>query len=188
MLKLCIQCDQIKNLSTEYYKAGVYHQKYCKACHNSNRLQYASSPKPYIKKMTGFKKMPIILQKKILNDINAGGLSFSSIYNKHKDELVHGKHPTQKPERLIDRMIKISSKKNDLMLCPFSGSGTECVVAFKNKMKLSDYVAQKVHELGIKHVFMVTGGGSMHLNHSLGTHVKLECIFNHHEQSERWLY
>jgi site-specific DNA-methyltransferase (adenine-specific) len=55
--------------------------------------------------------------------------------NKHKDELAHGKHPTQKPERLIDRMIKISSKKNDLMLCPFSGSGTECVVAFKNKMK-----------------------------------------------------
>jgi len=50
-------------------------------------------------------------------------------------------------------------------------------------MKLSDYVAQKVHELGIKHVFMVTGGGSMHLNHSLGTHVKLECIFNHHEQA-----
>jgi acetolactate synthase-1/2/3 large subunit len=50
-------------------------------------------------------------------------------------------------------------------------------------MKLSDYVAQKVVELGVKHVFMVTGGGAMHLNHSLGTHKELECIFNHHEQA-----
>lgn len=50
-------------------------------------------------------------------------------------------------------------------------------------MKLSDYVAKKVVELGVKHVFMVTGGGAMHLNHSLGTHKDLECIFNHHEQA-----
>ena len=50
-------------------------------------------------------------------------------------------------------------------------------------MKLSDYVANKVVELGVKHVFMITGGGAMHLNHSLGTHEDLECIFNHHEQA-----
>ena len=51
------------------------------------------------------------------------------------------------------------------------------------KMKLSDYVAEKIVEYGIKHVFMVTGGGAMHLNHSLGTNKNLECIFNHHEQA-----
>ena len=50
-------------------------------------------------------------------------------------------------------------------------------------MKLSDYVAQKVADLGINHVFMVTGGGAMHLNHSLGINDNLECIFNHHEQA-----
>jgi len=50
-------------------------------------------------------------------------------------------------------------------------------------MKLSDYVANKVVELGTKHVFMVTGGGAMHLNHSFGSHKELECIFNHHEQA-----
>ena len=52
-----------------------------------------------------------------------------------------------------------------------------------NIMKLSDYVAQKVVDHGIRHVFMVTGGGAMHLNHSLGTHKEIECIFNHHEQA-----
>jgi acetolactate synthase-1/2/3 large subunit len=50
-------------------------------------------------------------------------------------------------------------------------------------MKLSDYVANKVVELGARHIFMVTGGGAMHLNHSFGTHKNLECIFNHHEQA-----
>lgn len=50
-------------------------------------------------------------------------------------------------------------------------------------IKLSDWVAQKCVDFGVRHVFMVTGGGAMHLNHSLGTHPKLECIFNHHEQA-----
>lgn len=50
-------------------------------------------------------------------------------------------------------------------------------------MKLSDYVSQKIVELGVRHVFMVTGGGAMHLNHSFGLNKNLECIFNHHEQA-----
>lgn len=50
-------------------------------------------------------------------------------------------------------------------------------------MKLSDYVAQKLVDMGVRHVFMVTGGGAMHLNHSFGTHNKIDCIFNHHEQA-----
>ena len=50
-------------------------------------------------------------------------------------------------------------------------------------IKLSDFVAQKLVELGVRHVFMVTGGGSMHLNQSLGRNPKLECVFNHHEQA-----
>ena len=50
-------------------------------------------------------------------------------------------------------------------------------------IKLSDYVAQKIVDYGVRHVFMVTGGGAMHLNHSFGTHKELKCIFNHHEQA-----
>jgi len=50
-------------------------------------------------------------------------------------------------------------------------------------VKLSDWVAQACVDHGVGHVFMVTGGGAMHLNHSFGTHPQLECIFNHHEQA-----
>lgn len=50
-------------------------------------------------------------------------------------------------------------------------------------MKLSTWVADRLAEHGVRHVFMLTGGGAMHLNHSLGTHEGLETVFTHHEQA-----
>lgn len=38
-------------------------------------------------------------------------------------------HPTQKPEALLERIIKASSNPDDLILDPFVGSGTTCKVA-----------------------------------------------------------
>lgn len=38
-------------------------------------------------------------------------------------------HPTQKPEALLERVIKASSNLGDLVLDPFVGSGTTCKVA-----------------------------------------------------------
>ena len=49
--------------------------------------------------------------------------------NKQRGESKYGKHPTQKPLRVLDRMIQLSSKKGDLIMTPFSGSGSECVAA-----------------------------------------------------------
>ena len=42
-----------------------------------------------------------------------------------------GHHPTQKPELLLNRIITASTKSGELMLDPFSGSGTTCCVASK---------------------------------------------------------
>lgn len=50
-------------------------------------------------------------------------------------------------------------------------------------IKLSDWVARQLVEHGIRDVFMLTGGGAMHLNHSLGTHPGLKTTFTHHEQA-----
>ncbi len=49
--------------------------------------------------------------------------------NKDKEELRFGKHPTQKPLRLITRMLQISARSSDLVLVPFAGAGSECVAA-----------------------------------------------------------
>ena len=40
-------------------------------------------------------------------------------------------HPTQKPEKLIAKLVLASSNKGDLVLDPFAGSGTTAVVAKK---------------------------------------------------------
>jgi acetolactate synthase-1/2/3 large subunit len=50
-------------------------------------------------------------------------------------------------------------------------------------IKVSDYIANFLAASGIRHVFMLTGGGAMHLNNSLGKHPELRVIFNHHEQA-----
>jgi acetolactate synthase I/II/III large subunit len=50
-------------------------------------------------------------------------------------------------------------------------------------MKLSDYVVEFIADLGVKHVFMLPGGGAMHLNDSLGRSSRLEYVCNLHEQA-----
>jgi site-specific DNA-methyltransferase (adenine-specific) len=61
--------------------------------------------------------------------------------NKKKEELAYGKHPTQKPLRLISRMLDISTPNDAKILIPFSGSGTECVAAIQ---KGFDFLAFEV--------------------------------------------
>ena len=51
------------------------------------------------------------------------------------------------------------------------------------KQKLSNYIAEKLLASGITDVFMITGGGAMHLNDSLGHHPGLSCLYQHHEQA-----
>lgn len=41
------------------------------------------------------------------------------------------KHPTRKPEKLTRALILTCSKKDDVVLVPFAGSGTECAMAKK---------------------------------------------------------
>ena len=50
-------------------------------------------------------------------------------------------------------------------------------------MKLSDYVMDFIADEGVKHVFMLPGGGAMHLNDSLGRSARLEYVCNLHEQA-----
>ena len=40
-------------------------------------------------------------------------------------------HPTQKPEKLMAKIILASTNENDMILDPFAGSGTTAVVAKK---------------------------------------------------------
>ena len=50
-------------------------------------------------------------------------------------------------------------------------------------IKVSDYIVKRLAEYGVKHIFMITGGGAMHLNDSVGKCKDIEYICNHHEQA-----
>lgn len=69
------------------------------------------------------------LMKKMNNDKQM--LSLWSIKAPGSAEKIYGKHPTQKPIELLDRIVKASTRTGDIILDPFSGSGTTGIAAYK---------------------------------------------------------
>jgi len=73
--------------------------------------------------------------------------------NKKKDEIIFGSHPTQKPQRLIDRIMLISAKRGGKLLIPFSGSGTEIISGLKYDMDVVAFENNKDYvELSVKRI------------------------------------
>lgn len=75
--------------------------------------------------------------------------------NKTKDERAFGSHPTQKPSRLIERLLLVSGVKGGRILIPFLGSGTDAVTAlrwgmsptgFENQPEYFEMAAQRVQK------------------------------------------
>jgi site-specific DNA-methyltransferase (adenine-specific) len=64
-------------------------------------------------------------------------------------------HPTQKPEALLERVVRASSNPGDLVLDPFAGTFTTCAVAQRLGRRTvgielnADYVAIGLRRLGI---------------------------------------
>jgi len=50
-------------------------------------------------------------------------------------------------------------------------------------IRVADYIARRVAEAGVRHVFMISGGGAMFLNDAFGTCADLTYVCNHHEQA-----
>jgi len=58
-------------------------------------------------------------------------------------EKKYGKHPTQKPEALLERIILASSNESNIVLDPFCGSGTSGVIAIRHKRKFVGIDSEK---------------------------------------------
>lgn len=50
-------------------------------------------------------------------------------------------------------------------------------------MRVADYIFKYLADHGIKHVFLVVGGGAMHLNDALQKEKRIKYICTHHEQA-----
>ena len=66
----------------------------------------------------------------------AGGKQMKSVWQipaPERAEKRFGKHPTQKPVALLERIIQAASNPGDLVLDPFMGSGTAAIAALRNR-------------------------------------------------------
>jgi len=50
-------------------------------------------------------------------------------------------------------------------------------------IRVADYIAEYLVQNGVKDVFMISGGGAMHLNDAVGKNPGIRYICNHHEQA-----
>lgn len=74
---------------------------------------------------------------------------FSRVCGTFKERL--GEHPCQMPEALLERIIKVSSNVNDIVLDPFGGTGTTAAVAKRLKRQyVTIEISENYHEVIVK--------------------------------------
>ena len=95
----------------------AYSEENMEQFEKEGRIFYSSTGKPYLKHYLD--SMP---------GTNVDNLWNNCVY-RNKSERIG--YPTQKPEALLDRIIKCASKEGDIVLDPFVGGGTSIVVADK---------------------------------------------------------
>lgn len=107
-----------------YYKTtGIWHKK--NPMPRNMNLHFVNSTEAWIyftyKKRTG----TFNNEGKVIHDFLESSVTSIS-------EKKYGKHPTQKPEYVMEHFITLLSNENDWVLDPFMGSGTTGVVSMRN--------------------------------------------------------
>lgn len=64
-------------------------------------------------------------------------------------EKIYGKHPTQKPVELLSRIIKATTKEQDIILDPFTGSGTTGVAVIREGKRIFIGIEKETNYLEI---------------------------------------
>ena len=112
---------------------------------NYNKLRDASENKaflrPYEELRDDYLKAKKIFNGEVMSDYYASRAYFDNAHEAMTDvwqfERVKGEercgHATPKPVAMMERMIKSSSQKNDLIIEPFAGSGTTLIAAEKTQ-------------------------------------------------------
>lgn len=96
--------------------------------HSTETILWARKDEKKSKHLFNYKDMKEMNNGKQMKDVWIGSLTKPS-------EKKKGKHPTQKPEYLLAKIILASTNENQIILDPFCGSGTTGVVAAKNCRK-----------------------------------------------------
>lgn len=96
--------------------------------HSTETILWARKDEKKSRHFFNYKLMKEINDGKQMKDVWTGSLT-------KKSEKVEGKHPTQKPEYLLERIILAATEEGQIVLDPFCGSATTGVEAIKNRRK-----------------------------------------------------
>jgi len=73
--------------------------------------------------------------------------------NKTPAERRHGRHPTQKPLRLVERMLLVSAAPGGRLLAPFAGSGTEMIAGRRFGLECVGFESDPVYfDLAVRRI------------------------------------
>lgn len=93
--------------------------------HSTETVLWAKKDETKVKHLFNYGVMKEMNNGKQMKDVWTGSLTRPS-------EKTEGKHPTQKPEYLLEKIMLASTEEKAVILDPFCGSGTTGVVAIKN--------------------------------------------------------
>ena len=96
--------------------------------HSTETILWARKDEKKCRHFFDYSKMKEMNGGKQMKDVWVGSLTKPS-------EKSEGKHPTQKPEYLLERIILASTEEGQVELDPFCGSGTTGSVALKHNRK-----------------------------------------------------
>ena len=85
------------------------------------------------------------LYSKSIRTFNSTGILDVFRFKENTKELSETTHPTQKPFELTKMLIQMASNENDLVLIPFAGSGTECIMSAKENRNFIGFEIDAKH-------------------------------------------
>jgi len=94
--------------------------------HSTETVLWARKNEKKARHFFDYKRMKEINDGKQMKDVWTGSLT-------RKHEKLEGKHPTQKPQYLLERILQASAEEGQIILDPFCGSGTTGVEALRHK-------------------------------------------------------
>lgn len=147
-----IKVETIIKLATKhgfYYKTtGIWHKT--NPMPRNKNLHFVNSTEAWIY-FTYIKRTGVFNNNnEVLHDFVETSLTTSK-------ERKFGKHPTQKPEKLIQYFIEILSNPNDIVLDPFMGSGTSAVASkVTNRNFIGVELNKQYYEIAVKRVGAVS--------------------------------
>lgn len=123
-------------------------------CNKDKKAKYTFNYKDIlVEAKTGAKRKLIDYRKKIPTPYNTQKVpgnvwNFNRVRFKMEE---YENHPTQKPEKLLERIILASSNEGDIVLDPFSGTFTTSAVAIKNDRKaIGIELNEEYYKIGIR--------------------------------------